>query len=931
MSVRPIFALAVSVSAFALFPFHASWGQANDQAQAQADASGLEEIVVTARRREEKLQSVPIAITAFSQEAIQEKSITAVQNLQNDTPSLLIGGQSRDDAQFTLRGLGAGPISTGVRTIQSVATYFDQVPSDIAGPGIFYDLENVQILKGPQGTLFGRNTVGGAILFEPKKPTNDFEGYIQAQLGNYNDKEFEGAINVPIDDKLLVRVAGSLARRDGYTVNLYNGQDLDDRNYESWRVSITWRPTDDFQNELVYNGLYKDENGTSNVLYALNTGVVFSTLTIPGFKPFSITLGQGPGVAGLSGPNAASVFFAGIAAGYKFSLFPNAAAAAALQNSIGNRQVYSTQRMEDLEYHWGLTDIATYDVSDDITLKNIFGFRSDKILQSQDFADSSLNLLRITNSDADGWTQNSETWSNESQIQGKSFGGKLSWIVGAYYEYYHPGGFSQVLSNEFDTLGNRLTYEQDSSRAVFGQATYDFGGLVDALDGLKLTGGYRYTWDHRSVASSTFNLPHTCTQGDNSSCTVAASADFHAPSWTLGLDYQVTPDTLLYVTSRRGYESGGFNLPSPTPATQEYQPEYVTDVEVGIKSDWNVAGIKVRTNADYFHDWFTNIQISAPAVTPSGNIVTAVQNAATASIDGFEFEGTVLPVTGLELSPFYSFTQAIYDNFANNLSGNLTGRQFNQVPKNKWGITARYLLPLDEALGKISVTATYTYQAHSNGPDQGDPVFATIPGYGLLDFSVNWRDVYEQPIDASFFMSNALDKTYYQGGFPIYSGAGVGSALYGEPRMFGFRVKYRFGGASQPEAAPAAYVPPPAVAAAPSAPRSYLVFFDFNKSDLTPQAISIVDAAARNAAPAKVTQLTVTGHTDTVGSDAYNMRLSRRRAESVAAQLEKDGIAASEIQIVAKGKRDLLVPTADGVKEPQNRRVQIVYDGGPAS
>ena len=113
----------------------------------------------------------------------------------------------------------------------------------------------------------------------------------------------------------------------------------------------------------------------------------------------------------------------------------------------------------------------------------------------------------------------------------------------------------------------------------------------------------------------------------------------------------------------------------------------------------------------------------------------------------------------------------------------------------------------------------------------------------------------------------------------------------------------------------------------PAAPKSYLVFFDFNKSDLTAQATEIVDQAAMNAGPAKVTRLTVTGHTDTVGSDAYNMRLSRRRAESVAAQLEKDGIASSEIQIVAKGKRDLLVPTADGVKEPQNRRVQIVYAG----
>jgi outer membrane protein OmpA-like peptidoglycan-associated protein len=144
-------------------------------------------------------------------------------------------------------------------------------------------------------------------------------------------------------------------------------------------------------------------------------------------------------------------------------------------------------------------------------------------------------------------------------------------------------------------------------------------------------------------------------------------------------------------------------------------------------------------------------------------------------------------------------------------------------------------------------------------------------------------------------------------------------------------LKYRFGEpASEPAAAPATYVPPPVVAPN-AAPKSYLVFFDFNKSDLTPQAVSIVDMAAANAGPAKVTKLEVTGHTDTVGSDAYNMRLSRRRAESVAAELEKKGIPSSEIEIVAKGKRDLLVPTADGVKEPQNRRVQIVYEDGAAS
>jgi OmpA-OmpF porin, OOP family len=149
--------------------------------------------------------------------------------------------------------------------------------------------------------------------------------------------------------------------------------------------------------------------------------------------------------------------------------------------------------------------------------------------------------------------------------------------------------------------------------------------------------------------------------------------------------------------------------------------------------------------------------------------------------------------------------------------------------------------------------------------------------------------------------------------------------------MFGVQLRYSFGPDTAAAEQPAtAYVPPPVAAPAP-APKSYLVFFDFNKSDLTPQAVSIVNQAAANAGPAKVTQLTVTGHTDTVGSDAYNMRLSRRRAESVAAQLEKDGIRSSEIAIVAKGKRDLLVPTSDGVKEPQNRRVQIVYDGSQNS
>jgi iron complex outermembrane receptor protein len=794
MSVRRNMALAASASALWLIP--GSWAYGQQTAQpAASSASGLEEIVVTARRREERLQSVPVAITAFSEDTLQQKSVTAVQDLQYSVPSLSITGQNRDDAQFNLRGIGPGPIGAGDRTIQSVATYFDQVATNQAGPGVFFDLENVQILKGPQGTLFGRNTTGGAILFEPRKPANDFEGYIQGQLGNYGDKEFEGAINIPIvSEKLLLRVSGNLARRDGYTQNLLTNQDLDDRNYEAWRVSLTWRPTDDFENALVYSGLYKDENGSSHIPYTLNPGAVISTFTVPGFRqPFAVTLGDGPAVSGLSGPNAASVFFAGIAAGNKFSLLPSPdyALILARQQAAGIRTEYTDLRSRDKEYNWGLVDIATYDVNDDIKLKNIFGYQSNKALIPYDYAGTVLSLLRITNTESDGWTSNVEQFTDEVQFQGKSLHDSLSWIAGAYIEFVHPGGTAELLNSQFGVAGGRINHQTDLSRAAFAQADYDFGGVVDALSGLKLTLGYRYTWDNRSESSATFSLPHTCTQGDPVSCTVAGNTEFHAPSWTVGLSYQITPQTLTYVTSRRGYQSGGFNLPAPTPQTEIYRPEYVTDVEVGLKSDWDIYGVKFRTNADYYHNWFANIQEEAGILGPTG-VTVGIENAAKATIDGFEFEGTVIPIKNVTLEAFYSFSQATFDSYQSAAYGDLSGTQFFFVPKNKWGITGSYHLPIDEAAGDLSITASYSYQEHTTSSTPANPVFGTIPGYGLLNLSVDWKNIYGNPIDGSFFMSNALDKAYYLGGYPIDS-LGFAAALYGEPRMFGFRLRYRFG------------------------------------------------------------------------------------------------------------------------------------------
>lgn len=218
-------------------------GSAQAQAQTQSTeslndgtlSSGTD-IVVTAQRRNERAQDVPIAITAFSSERLQQQGITQAQNLQATVPSLVVGNNgtpSREAQSFTIRGQGAT-----FQASPGVVVYLNEVPLPApisipqqGGAGNFVDLENVQVLNGPQGTLFGRNTTGGAVLLVPKKPANDFEGYGQVKYGSHDNVELEGAVNVPvIDDKVLLRVAGAYQKRDGYTHDVVWNTDRDNLN-----------------------------------------------------------------------------------------------------------------------------------------------------------------------------------------------------------------------------------------------------------------------------------------------------------------------------------------------------------------------------------------------------------------------------------------------------------------------------------------------------------------------------------------------------------------------------------------------------------------------------------------------------------------------------------------------------------------------------
>ena len=954
MKVRIPLALACTASLFTMIQPVTAFAQSDQPAASNSGV--LEEIVVTARRKEEKLQTVPVAITAFSPAALQESHIESASDLAHHVPALVSSQETRDEQVFYLRGQGPNGGQGGA---PGVVTYFAEVPFYASGPGIYFDLDNLQVLRGPQGTLFGRNTTGGAVLFEPKRPTNNFEGYVQASFGDYNLHAEEGAINIPIvDDKLLVRAAFNIDQRDGFTHDYTSGKDLDNRDYWAFRLGVTWRPTDDFENYIVYDSLYSHTNGTGVTLQAINSDPT------TGFN--QVFCPPGPGECALQ---------------KKFL---------AEQAAVGPRGTFTTPGLGGLDktYSYGITDIATYDLSDDVKVKNIFGYRVLKNLLRYDLDAMPVSFIDFTT--PNNWNLSNSQYTDELQVQGTSLGGNLNWIAGGFGEFLHPSGttvaqLGTTSITDIPALGGRLLLPvqvfsnsmgqnalgpegiTERAEAIFLQGTYNLGGLTDALDGLKFTAGVRYTWDYTS--NSNFenvkvffpsNFPPALSFLDNllvqqTGCQVVppakspcvyASHTFQAPTWTLGLDYQIDPNTLVYVKSSRGFKSGGFNGAGNQEFPIKYESEYVTDVEIGVKADWDIYGTKVRTNLDGFHDGYRNAQRSigelaqtVPAPAPK-SATTVIANG-DATIEGVEFESTIIPFKDLEMTASWSYVHARYDKFliptGIDAQGNplppLDGRDlpYPFTPKNKFGVTARYHLPFVPAEdGDLSVQAGYVHTGRITYATGDLEPFDNEPGYGLVDLNVDWINVLGYSVDANFFMSNVTDNVAKVGNVGIYKSQGYVDAIFNEPRMWGFRLKYRFGGPSaEPEAAPAAYVPPPVQA--PSVPKSYLVFFDFNKSDLSSQAVTIVDQAAKNAGPAKVTQLEVTGHTDTVGSDAYNMRLSRRRAESVAAQLEKDGIPSSEIAIFAKGKRDLLVPTADGVKEPQNRRVQIVYSGGPTS
>lgn len=750
---------AASAPWLALATAHPAAAAQPAETAAGSGSAAIEEVVVTARRREEALQRVPVAVSVVSAAALDRQNIQSVVELERAVPGLSSQGQTRDNVSISIRGQGTGQQASlpGVLIyLNEVPIPYDQLGQSVAGPGLYMDLQNVQVLKGPQGTLFGRNSVGGAILLQTRRPDDEFGGRVQVGVGNYANRELDAVLNVPLaGEGLILRLTAKAQDRKGFTKVLSQPSDpagfrMDDVGYWSVRGTLAWQVSDRVTNRTTLDRLVSENNGSSYILRSLNP----------------------TGRAAVRYPQLVSLF--------------------AQQQALGVRtRIGSSLDNDSTRRYTFLTNVTEWTITDDISIRNIFGYMQAKRTYSLEADGSPFPVSEFAQ--PDGEVFKFGQFSEELQLRGRSFGDRLDWIVGGLYLKNPTPGFYNRPAITFGATVINASRFGSESKGLYGQGTYD---LAEFVRGLKFTAGFRYTWDRRFAQSRGLNAAGVCVNPPASAdarCTLTGDTRTEAPTWTLGLDWQATDQILVYGVSRRGYRAGGFNALNPNIVTDSrfFDPEYVTDYELGLKADWRLGSVPLRTNIAVYRQNYSDIQVTETRFV-AGQQFASTSNAGAAKIRGGELELTASLTPELQVGGFLSYVDFDFTRFAPGANAAaLRAQETANRPMHQYGLNARYRLPTAGSLGDASVFANWSWRDDAGNKSLRDGV---IPSYGLLSAGAELNDIARTGWDASVFVTNLLNEDYAVAVSAAFESNGYTTYSYGEPRMFGVRLRYRFGG-----------------------------------------------------------------------------------------------------------------------------------------
>ncbi len=768
---------------------------------------GIEEVVVTARRREENIQSVPIPVTALSDEDLRGRGAEDLTDLTRLTPNLAFNhsASNKGAAEVFLRGIGQ--VNWSPTQDPKVGVYLDGVYLGRPQGAVFdmLDIDRIEVLRGPQGTLFGRNTTAGLVHVITRKPQSHFESWVYAGAGNDAQKSLGGMLNVPLTDDLAVRFSAQHRQSDGYVKNRSTGDDWNDENSQLGRASLLWTPSEklDVQLSVDYQRVREHPNLGS------------CEWTGPADGSATLATGGLPFIA------------------YVFGVYDDIA------NACNDTRPYHSDENDpdqsdldqwgsNLTAHWDLgfgelTSITAYRDTKD--LNGSWGWASDKV-----GTPSYLEVIGRRDSDSDQWSQ-------ELRLAGTAAGGRLDWVGGVY-------GFRENAVNYLDvpvfrgvaapdcaawpifcfpldpsnpaagTLGDialatqlfgsrRQTVDAtNSSFAVFGEITYRF------TERWSLTAGARYTNDDRDFTRSqtlTIGIPDptlTCPGGgaplNGTTCKRQQSFDKVTPR--LIFSYQASDDVMLYAGWSRGYSSGGFNQDV---RMRPFEPETSDNWEGGIKSTW--LDQRLLINLTGFFNTYKNQQITVGRLV-GGQPTADLINAQKAELYGIEAELQVVPAPGWMIRGSFGWIDGEYKEFT------VLDNSIGPPPDFQEIIVERDLSDTEVVRGApytASVSASYTHYFSGGGDLSGQVGYArrgrtynTLEtlnssrqdAYGLVDARLTWS-LPNGATSISLWGTNLTDEEYFPTAIDLSAPPAPSDTVtkyWAEPRRFGLEIRYAF-------------------------------------------------------------------------------------------------------------------------------------------
>ena len=710
----------------------------NAAVQAQ-DIPVLEEVIVTAQKRSQSVQDIPLAITALSSDMLDERGITDMASLVSSVPGMHFG-QAGANTRITIRGIGTE--QTTVTGDPGVAFHVDGVyqSRSSAGNALFYDLQRVEVLRGPQGTLYGRNATGGSVNLISKAPEEELGGSVEALIGDYNQQRLRGVFNMPLlDDKLLMRVSGQWENRDGYYENGTPGaDDIQDVDGLDLRAQLAYSGDEIFDARLIYN-------------YATSKGAGFGR--------------KGLGDYPLDSNLLADSFYQD-----------------ATPNPSDPWKVYYNDIADRDNKREGLTLLMDWQL-ESIAIKSITAWQDNSVDYIRDFDYSDVDIMNENS------LQDSTQYSQEFQISSTGTG-PLQWIGGLYWLSeesdvdYWLNDEGQGLSTFFPTVdvglenpaffGNASTTNVDAFGA-FGQITYDL------TDKLKLTGGLRYSEDEKETEVTkrkTFFSPIT-TEFEK-------EGNWDDVTWKLGLDWFFADDSMLYASVSTGFKSGGF---LQQPRAEPYEPEEITAWEIGSKNRFFEDRLQANISAFYYD--YTDMQL-----TTIKELQRVTTNAGESEIKGIEIEMIGRPTSALDLGATFAYTNAEFTEYFDTdpedpSAGiqDLSGNRLPRTPEYTLNLNAAYTWDFDP--GSLTASMVYYwsdevfFSAYNREADSQDSYHRTDARLAFNSTDGRWfvavaaKNLEDDEVASQIQLSSPLL-------------GGVDAAQWQAPRIYTLSVGYHF-------------------------------------------------------------------------------------------------------------------------------------------